>query len=239
MKINEDDEKALKKAVEKFNRDLKNLKEDVPSYNLPRAIDFEDLKNSIVNKKTLQETIESLNSFKEKSEIVELPSGASITQWELEDLKKKQQNAIEVLNYRLSDEVGNFKKGKMNSTKYNESISTLEDIQKSIEGSSLSDISKLRNTLSSIGSPDYIDFKSKIYRDNFWNAIKEFSTNNPEFAEIRKYLGRIRNDRKFYQETQKSQALQDFLTWYRLRNYGSFDSLEDIAIEIEEDLGIE
>ena len=238
MKLTEEQEKELKKAVKKFNRDIHSLKEDIPSYSLPNEVDFEELKEIIQNKRTLKDTIESLNSFKENSELVELPSGAEITKWELEDLKKKQENAVKVLNLRLQDNENNFKNGRMNSTDYNGAISSLEEVQRSVEGSTISEISKLRNSLAKIGNPDYIDFKTKIYRDNFWNALKEFSENNPEFDNIRKYLGRIRNDRKFYEEVQKSKALQDFLTWYRLRNYGSFETVEDIAIEIELDLGV-
>ena len=93
-----------------------------------------------------------------------------------------------------------------------------------------------RILISKYSRTDYEMKKASVYRENFMEELEKLPD---EFNKIKAHLKRYSNPLRFFDETQKSQSLQDFFVWYdNPSSYGGFSSIEELVEAIENDFGI-
>ena len=101
-----EDEKILKKAVSDFNKKVKQLNKTRKDKSfIPSEIDYEASKDLITTRSELNRVLESLGRFKGKEAFkkVTLPSGDSLTKWELDEIKLQQRQAEKRIKKRMAE----------------------------------------------------------------------------------------------------------------------------------------
>ena len=101
-----EDEKVLKKAVSDFNKKVKQLNKTRKdkSY-IPSEIDYAGTKDLVTTRTELNRVLESLGRFKGKEAFkkVTLPSGDSLTNWELNEIRLQQRQAEKRIKKRMAE----------------------------------------------------------------------------------------------------------------------------------------
>lgn len=221
----------LKKAVNQFNKKIKEFEKIDKDLILPDIVNYQDLKSDIVTRKQLNQTINSLNRIKFKSALdeIELASGEKITRWEYQDVIRKQPKAIEKIQKDLEKEYNNTFKGLKNDRiiKLENTLKTLNNYQNK-EGASLK---YALDRIKKIGQVDYEMKKAKIFKDNFLYALKEGAVKFKNYKLFYNDLKKIKNPKEFYEYVKDSDTLMDLFTWYDdetgTLKYGAFKSNED------------
>lgn len=106
LKWTKEDERNLKKAVNDFNKKVKRLNETRKDKSfIPSEIDYEASKDLITTRSELNRVLESLGRFKGKEAFkkVTLPSGDSLTNWELQELRLQQEQAKRRIKKRMKE----------------------------------------------------------------------------------------------------------------------------------------
>ena len=101
-----EDEKILKKAVSDFNKKVKQLNKTRKDKSfIPSEIDYEASKDLITTRSELNRVLESLGRFKGKEAFkkVTLPSGDSLTKWELDEIRLQQRQAEKRIKKRMAE----------------------------------------------------------------------------------------------------------------------------------------
>lgn len=101
-----EDEKILKKAVSDFNKKVKQLNKTRKDKSfIPSEIDYEGSKDLITTRSELNRVLESLGRFKGKEAFkkVILPSGDSLTKWELDEIRLQQRQAEKRIKKRMAE----------------------------------------------------------------------------------------------------------------------------------------
>lgn len=225
-----EDSERLSKAVNKFNREVKALKNE--NVTLPDKASYNDLRDHITSRKELEEVINSLNSANRRTltEMEKLSSGEEISSWEYnEAIRKKDiatKNLIQEMNKIQGERnvSGNIYMGEERITEIQTTLDALDDTFKSKES-----FERMQKRLNFLGRTDYELAKNKQFMDNFFTALDDIS--NFENAKLlKKELKKIRNPNKFYDYVKKSPILMDIFLWYKEDDgsliYSNFDTNE-------------
>lgn len=192
----------LGKAVAEFNRKIKELQNNENLLYLPEFKEYKELKNNIVTRKELNRIINSLQKFDVKgSELIELESGDHITKWEYKELKKNQQRMIkrlkkEIEPFTIPLESG-FSKAQMGSMRYNELLAQLENV-KEFEEKSEYELIKMKRRLWKQGASDIEMKRAIVYRENYYNVIKDRYSNFDGYDKLEFLFKSLKNPLKFY-----------------------------------------
>ena len=225
-----EDSERLSKAVNKFNREVKALKNE--NVTLPDKASYNDLRDHITSRKELEEVINSLNSANRRTltEMEKLSSGEEISSWEYnEAIRKKDiatKNLIQEMNKIQGERniTGNRYMGEERITEIQTTLEALDDTFDSKES-----YERMQKRLDFLGRTDYELAKNKQFMDNFYTALDDIS--NFENAKmLKRELKKIRNPNKFYEYVKKSPILMDIFLWYKEDDgsliYSNFDTNE-------------
>lgn len=225
-----EDSERLSKAVNKFNREVKALKNE--NVTLPDKVSYNDLRDHITSRKELEEVINSLNSANRRTltEMEKLSSGEEISSWEYnEAIRKKDiatKNLIQEMNKIQGERniTGNRYMGEERITEIQTTLEALDDTFDSKES-----YERMQKRLDFLGRTDYELAKNKQFMDNFFTALDDIS--NFENAKmLKRELKKIRNPNKFYEYVKKSPILMDIFLWYKEDDgsliYSNFDTNE-------------
>ena len=224
------DSENLTRAVNKFNREVKALKnEDIT---LPSKVNYNDLRDHITTRKELEEVINSLTSANERTltETQKLASGEEVSLYEYNEAVRKKdiatKNLIQEMNKIQGDRniTGNIYMGEERIT---EIESTLDALNTTFE--SKENFERMQKRLDFLGRTDYELARNKQFMENFFTALDDIL--NFENAErLKKELKKIRNPNKFYEYVKKSPILMDIFLWYKEDDgsliYSNFDTNE-------------
>lgn len=224
------DSERLTRAVNKFNREIRALKnEDVK---LPDKVNYNDLRDHISSRKELEEVIASLNSANQRTllETETLSSGEVVSSWQYEEALRRKDIATKNLIYEMNkiqgdrNISGNIYMGEERIT---EIQSTLESLEKTFD--SKEDFERMQKRLEFLGRTDYELARNKQFMDNFYTALDDIS-NFENAGLLKKELKKIKNPNKFYDYVKKSPILMDIFLWYKEDDgsliYSNFDTNE-------------
>lgn len=224
------DSENLTRAVNKFNREVKALKnEDIT---LPKTVNYNDLRDHISTRKELEEVINSLRSANERTltEMQSLASGEQVSSWEYSEAVRKKDIATK----NLIDEMHKIQ-GERNITgniymgeeRLSEIESTLDAIETTFD--SKENFERMQKRLEFLGRTDYELARNKQFMENFYTALDDIS-NFENADKLKKELKKIRNPNKFYDYVKKSPILMDIFLWYKEDDgsliYSNFDTNE-------------
>lgn len=224
----------LRKAVNQFNKKIREIDKLDNNLDLPNLVKYQDLKSDILTRKQLKQTISSLNriKFKNAFDEIKLTSGDSVIRWEYNDVIRKQPIAIEKVQKSLEEEylklpkdfkgLKNDKIQKLEST-----LRTLNNFQNKTGDSLKYSINRIRK----LGQVDYEMKKAQTFRDNFLLAIKEGASSFKNYKMFYEDLKKIKNPKEFYDFVKNSDTLMDIFIWYNdetgTLQYGSFKNNEE------------
>lgn len=228
----------LGRAVSEYNKTINEHRNLENSLYLPETITYSDLKENIATRKEFNRILSSLKRIKNKNafDLITLEGGQTITHYQEMETDRLLYNIID----RLSDEMttlytpdkSGFSKAQMGAHRVKEITSTIGSVTKYKQLKGFEFNLKL-NRIENLGREDYTMRKSITYRNNFMRELENLATNNSEFKPILNYFNKITNPIEFFEVTQRSNALQDFFTWYQNpENYAGFTSTEDLAESI-------
>lgn len=225
-----EDSENLTKAINKFNREVKALKNE--NVTLPDKVSYNDLRDHITSRKELEEVINSLNSANRRTltEMEKLSSGEMVSSWEYnEAIRKKDiatKNLIQEMNKIQGERniTGNRYMGEERITEIETTLDALDTTFDSKES-----FERMQKRLDFLGRTDYELAKNKQFMENFFTALDDIS--NFENAKmLKKELKKIRNPNKFYDYVKKSPILMDIFLWYKEDDgsliYSNFDTNE-------------
>lgn len=235
IKWNRKDYITLGKAVAQFNKKIRELnKEEVKTY-LPETINYYDIKETILTRRGLKNTINSLKRFSKEGaeQLYKTKSGEEITKWEYKELVINKRNALRRLNQELNElnikgETG-FSRAEMGSQRVHEIQSTINSI-KNFENKKGYDFIREAKRINLLGNYDYLMKKSITYQDNFMYELYNLKRNNPEFEKVFNYFNNIKNPIEFFNVTKRSNIMQDFFVWYaKPEDYAEFKTDNEVA----------
>ena len=224
------DSENLTKAINKFNREVKALKNE--NITLPDKASYNDLRDHITTRKELEEVINSLTSANRRTltETQKLSSGELVSSYEYnEAIRKKDiatKNLIQEMNKIQGERniTGNVYMGEERIT---EIQSTLEALDSTFE--SKENFERMQKRLDFLGRTDYELARNRQFMDNFFTALDDIS-NFENADKLKKELKKIRNPNKFYDYVKKSPILMDIFLWYKEDDgsliYSNFDTNE-------------
>ena len=235
----------LSKAVSSFNKKVNELEGmiDDTTY-LPEKEDYKDLKNHIVSRRELNRVIKSLRSFNEDTSVkVKTMGGQELTKWEMTQLKRARRRALNNLAKEEGQIVLSRKSIGMGDERLREIEATRKSINK-LEEKKGSEFERIAERIKNVGRTDYKLAKDKLFRDNFYKALKELKDYD-NYEALIKHLSKIKNPTKFYEYiTENSTILTDLFNWYKQDNgtviYGGFASNQEaFNTALEKDFGID
>ena len=235
IKWKKQDYLTLGKAVAQFNRKINELNAEEQKTYLPSVQEYKQVKENITTRAELNRVIKSLRAFSEEGveEIYTTEAGEQMTVWERKELAKQTQIAKRRLNTELKElkkpnEQG-FSRVQMGSIEARQIEAQLKNLDK-LEKKVGYEFRRLKDRIHSLGASDYSMKKAYVYRENFLSELQKLQRNSPEFKIVYDYFENITNPISFFNETQKSNALQDFFVWYQTpENYASFGTKEELG----------
>lgn len=229
----------LGQAIAKFNKTIREHQSLENKLDLPEEITYQEIKENIYTRQGLNKMLSLLKRITNKNafDVIELEGGQNIIRWEYNQLKNARQNYINyadaIIEKLNTPQPGQkYSRIQMGSAKYHQLESTIESLN-NLESLTGSEFVRIANRITSLGHPDYQYKKASVYRDNFMFELYQLLRNNPEFEKVYEFFDKIKNPIKFFETTQKSQALQDFFTWYQAPlNYAGFTTMEELTENI-------
>lgn len=213
----QEDKKELKKAVNDFNKRVRKLKKTRKDKSfIPSEIDYEGTVKNISTRKELERVIDSLGRFKGKEAYkkVKLPSGQSITKWELEEIKLQQQKAKQRITKRMNqikkERPEYFQKDmkRMGNVEYRTLEATLKSIENFGKKKPSSKLSKNKQKekfeeakarIENWGSSDFEMRRAIVYRENYYSMIEKTYSSLENYEQLKKLLDSIENPLDFYE----------------------------------------
>lgn len=233
----------LRSSVNRFNKRIDELQQLDLNVKLPTKLNYSDLKEDILTRKQLNQTLSTLKrlNFKSAMDEVEIASGEIISKWEFNDVIKRREIAIDYVTKQIEEET---KKQTYKGLK-NDRLIRLEKTLKTLENFQNKEGDKLRYALErikKIGNIDYEIKKAKTYRDNFMYALKDGASTFKNYKVLKERLEGIKNPKDFYEFVSQNDTLMDLFLWYDdetgTLKYGGFKSNEDAFNNALIDLGI-
>lgn len=223
----------LIKAVNQYNKRIKELNELDLDINLPtKPLNYKDIKEDIITRKQLNQTLSTLKriNFKSATDEIKLQSGEVISKWEYNDIMKRKNIAEEYLRRQIDEERRNTSFKGLSNEKLEKLTSTLETIEK-FENKKGDNLRYALNRIKTLGNVDYEIKKADTFKTNFMYALKEGSSTFKNYKLLNDKLKTIRNPKEFYEYVSQSETLMDLFIWYDdetgTLQYGGFKSNED------------
>lgn len=239
------DTERLKKAVNDFNKKIRNLEKQENTLNLPETISYKETKENIATRSEFNRKVQSLEKFmKAGAEDLKITKGGEgLTKWEWQELlnqkkiaKNRLTKELEALNKPMKT---GYSRVQMGSERAREIEDTLESLEK-LGTSKGASFTRLKARVQMLGQKDLEMKQAKNFRDNLLNELKGISKNNPEMKKLYEHLKNIKNPLEFYNQARKSDVLIDFKEWYLNPNdYGDFVSYDEIADYVLTDMEID
>lgn len=235
IKWNKQDFLTLGKVVSNFNRKINELNKEENKAYLPNILNYKEVKENITTRSELNRVLASLRRFSIKGaeELYTTKAGQNITKWEFGELQKqvgvaKRRLKLELSELNIPNEIG-FSKAQMGSRRVREIEADLKSLE-NIEKKKGYDFDRLSRRIKTLGTSDYNLKKASVYQENIMNELDKLRQNIPEFNKLYEYFNNIKNPITFYNTVLKSNAMEDFFSWYQNPNdYAGFSSPEEIA----------
>ena len=228
----------LIKAVNRYNKKIKELEQMDLGVELPDVVNYKDIKKDIATRDELNQTIKALDRtrFKNAFDILKLENGRLMTRYEFNSLEKMAKRGIEKLQSQIDEENAKASfKGLRNDDiiRLEATISSMQNWSKKTDPKAY----KLAiERIKTIGNFNYERKRADNFRLNF---MKIFNTNFRSYDNYKVFknkLDSIKDSKKFYDYIKESNFLMDaFKIYYHpdlgfSKNenftYGSFDSNE-------------
>ena len=235
----------LSKAVASYNRKLNAIDNNEAKY-LPSLKNYKQLKKTIMSRKEFNRVVKSLKRFNigGAEDVVNLPSGESITKWEYHEVKLARNRALNKLREEgrgiIEADYYEAPSEKMGSKRLKEISRTIDRY----EGLELQTGSNLKETIKSVMTQGRFDIdlvRFEQFRTNFMNALEEMSTYD-NFEELKYKLEQIKNPEEFHDFIEQSPELMDLFLYYKdkatAQTYGGYASNQDAFNAGLEKLGI-
>ena len=235
----------LSKAVASYNRKLNAIDNNEAKY-LPSLKNYKQLKKTIMSRKEFNRVVKSLKRFNigGAEDVVNLPSGESITKWEYHEVKLARNRALNKLREEgrgiIEADYYEAPSEKMGSKRLKEISRTIDRY----EGLELQTGSNLKETIKSVMTQGRFDIdlvRFEQFRTNFMNALEEMSTYD-NYEELKYKLEQIRNPEEFHDFIEQSPELMDLFLYYKdkatAQTYGGYASNQDAFNAGLERLGI-
>lgn len=236
---------TLGRAVAQFNKKVNKLNAEERRLYLPEIISYAEVKENITTRSELNRIINSLKRFSREGaeELYTTKAGEEITKWERKELGIQSRTAQRRLRQELKGlEVPNeqgFSRVQMGSMRQREIEAQIKSLQK-LEEKTGYDFERLSRRIKMLGTSDYTLRKAYVFQENFMEQLEKLAKNSPEFQEVFEHFNSIKNPITFFNETQKSDVLQDFFVWYQVpENYATFSTKGDLAEYILKEYGVE
>ena len=236
VKLTKSDYNKLQKAVTNYNRKVNRILKNNQNAIVPEKISYSELKNNILNKREINRIVNRLENFTKRGseDIVTLPSGQKVTQWEYNQLKLDIRNIKRRLNKELIELEkpieGKYSLAQMGSIHVKDIEVHLESIEKvfNLKGY---EYKRKRKEIMNEGRSDYILKKDLIYKGNYMYAIEKFASNFENYDLLIEKLNSITNPHSFYEYIQQSRVLRELFAIYKPKGggylMGGFLSNED------------
>ena len=222
-------------AVSNFNKKINKLQAEEKRLYLPESINYKEAKENITTRSELNRIINSLKRFNREGseELYITKAGEQLTKWERRELGIQSRTAQNRLRQELKElnlpSKSGFSKVQMGSLRQKEIEAQIKNLQK-IEEKTGYEFERLSERIKSIGTSDYTLRKAYVFRENFMNQLEILKNNSPEFEKVYEHFNKIKNPITFFNETQKSDVLQDFFVWYSMpENYASFENIDELT----------
>lgn len=187
---------TLGKAVSQFNKRIRELQNEENRLYLPDEIDYKEIKGQIVTRKNLNKVIKNLKKFQEEGQerAITLKGGEKLTIWEYNELKEKQEFAIN----KLKEEQKGFNKVERPymTARELEIEGQLSNLV-GFEGMTGGKFKKYKSRIKKVGTQDYEMRKAMIYQDNYLNTLEKYKGFS-NYEVLIKKLRTIKNPKKFY-----------------------------------------
>ena len=235
----------LGQAVSQFNKKINLLQAEERKNYLPETITYSEIKENITTRSEFNRVLRSLKRFSRAGaeDLYTTKAGEEITRWERQELSIQTRTAQrrlrqELKGLQIPNEQG-FSRVQMGSIREKEIEAQMKSLQR-IEEKTGYEFERLSRRIKMLGTSDYTLKKAYVFQENFMEQLEKLKKNSPEFEKVFDYFNSIKNPISFFNETQKSDVLQDFFVWYQVpENYASFTSKEDVADYILKEYGVE
>lgn len=226
---------TLGRAVASFNKKINELNVEEKKLYLPELQNYKEVKENITTRAELNRVINSLRRFSKvgAEELYITEAGEEITKWERRELGIMSRTAQRRLTMELKEleepniqGISRVQMGSIRQREIEAEIKRLKEIEKKVGY----DFERLSRKIKILGASDYTLKMSYVYQQNFMEQLRNLAKNSEEFKEVYDKFAAIKNPITFFNETQKSEALQDFFEWYRNpESYASFATQNDLA----------
>lgn len=196
----------LRKAINRFNKTVKELESAEGDLVLPDVVTYKDVKSKITTRQELNRIIGSLRRFSNpaKQKAVKLESGIEITAWEYTELKSERRRAERRLSRELAglEATSSFGTGNKRLNEIRSTIASMNRLE-----SSFSDFDRIRKRIKYQGASDFEFKKAKQFQDNFIKAFKEMGR-----KEIVEYAKKFSDPTEFWEAIKSSKftEIQEF-----------------------------
>ena len=165
---------SLQKAINQFNKTIKELESVDSNLILPDPLKYKDVKSDITTRQELNRIIGSLQRFSNplKQKAVKLDSDIQITSWEYTELKRERRRAERRLTGELAGLEATLGTG---NKRINEIKGTIKSLNK-LENVTGEEFQRIRGRIKSQGVSDYDMKKAKQFQENFIKAFRNLKT---------------------------------------------------------------
>lgn len=219
----------LGRAISQFNKTINEIQVD-ESVNIPKIMDYKEVKSNILSRKELNRVINSLKSasVENLTNIKEFPSGEKVTEWEYGEISKASRRALNRLQREKESILSSRPSIGMGDERLSE-IRAIEDSISRISEKRNREFSRVKKRIMRLGEQDLALKKAETFRENFYTALEHLS-NYTYYPKLKSQLDRIKNPIKFYDYVSKSPQLMDIFLYYLdpdTNIYGAFSSNEE------------
>lgn len=203
----------LQKAINRFNKTIKELESIESDLVLPDPVNYKNVKSGITTRGELNRIIGSLQRFSNpaKQKAVKLDSGIEITQWEYTELKRERRRAERRLTGELAGLEATLGTGNKRINEIKGTITSLNNLE-TVLGE---EFNRIRKRIKLQGVSDYDMKKAKQFQDNFIKAfknLKDKSGKRIKRKEIVEFAKSFSNPIDFWEAIKDSEfiELQEF-----------------------------
>lgn len=252
MKFKRSDVVSLSKAVSRFNK-LVNEIENKTDYT-PKLQNYKELKENILTRKEFNKVLRSLKSANKENLTKSRQLGhLTLSEYEYQNIKRNQRNAIASLNYKINKYKENLFQINRRTGYFKDKEQGLRTTLNSIRSLDKKSPEDLENTLKRIeynsNSKDYrsaINFK-KFYETYVMPELEGYDG----YDKLKVRLDRTKSPKEYYKIISSSPTLIDLVQWYdktgsttfvdvkaSLAGYG-MEQQDAFTYAVESELGLE
>ena len=205
----------LIKAVNKYNKRINELNQLNLEVDIPKPIEYKEIKKEILTRKQLNQTLSTLKriNFKSAMDEITLQSGEIISRWEFNDIMKRKQIATEIISKQIEEETKNLTYKGLKNDRIKKLEKTLETIE-NFENKKGEQLRYSLERIKKLGQIDYEIKKANTFRDNFMYALKEGASTFKNYKLLKEELTKLKNPKQFYDFISQSTILMDLFIWY-------------------------